>query len=60
MPARFRAYLSSVYFREWRPGQSPTHVSRHTVSHGVAPQDRFDLKSAMIAVLTTLQLGLYL
>jgi hypothetical protein len=60
MPSRFREYLLSVYFREWRAGQAPTHVSRHTVSHGVAPQNRFDLKSASIAVLTALQLGLYL
>jgi hypothetical protein len=60
MPARFREYLLTVYFREWRDGQTPSHVSRHTVSHGVAPQDGFDFKSAAISVLTVLQLGLYL
>jgi hypothetical protein len=60
MPARFREYLKEVYFRHWQPGQAATHVSRHTVSHGVAPADQFDRKAATIGVLTILQLSLYL
>jgi hypothetical protein len=59
MPAKFREFLSRVYYREWHHGDSPEHVSRHTVSHGVAPVDKFDRKSAIVGILTVLQLGLY-
>jgi len=60
MPSKFREYLTRVYFREWHPGDTPEHVSRHTVSHGVAPVCKFDRKAAIIGILTVLQIGLYL
>jgi hypothetical protein len=60
MPSKFREYLDRVYFRGWHPGQPPSHVSRHTVSHGVAPESEFNKKAAVVAVLTVLQLALYL
>jgi hypothetical protein len=60
MPAKFREFLSRVYFREWHPGDLPEHVSRHTVSHGVAPVDKFDRKAAIVGILTVLQIGLYM
>lgn len=60
MPVKFREYLGDVYFRSWRPGDPPEFGSRHSVSHGVAPEDLFDRKAAAIGVLTILQLSLYL
>lgn len=59
MPVKFREYLREVYFRQWHPGQDSSHVSRHTVSHGVAPESLFNKKAAAIGVLTVLQLALY-
>jgi hypothetical protein len=59
MPAKFRDYLEQVYFKKWNPGDAAAHLSRHTVSHGVAPEELFNKKSAVLAVLTLLQLGLY-
>jgi hypothetical protein len=60
MPDKFREYLQIVYFRSWKPGEGPSHVSRHTVSHGVAPEAMFNKKAAAVAVLTVLQIALYI
>ena len=60
LPDKFRDFLTHVYFRGWHPGDPPEHVSRHTVSHGVAPVEKFDRKAAMVGILTVLQIGLYL
>jgi hypothetical protein len=60
VPHRFATYIRDVLFREWSQGSAAAHVSRHTVSHGVAPQEAFDRTCATVAVLSMLQLGLYL
>ncbi|NTW69571.1 MAG: hypothetical protein HGB23_06920 [Chlorobiaceae bacterium] len=60
LPTRFSKYLQSVLFRNWSQESGADHVSRHTVSHGVAPEALFDRCSATVAILTILQLGLYL
>ncbi len=38
LPVRFSKYLQTVLFRNWSPELGANHVSRHTVSHGVAPE----------------------
>jgi hypothetical protein len=60
MPDKFREYLDRVYFRGWGSGTIANHLSRHTVAHGVARQEQFDLKAAAVGVLIVLQLALYL
>ena len=59
LPERFRRYLDDVYFAKFEPS-SPEVVSRHSVAHGVAPADKFDLKAATIGLLTLEQLAFYL
>jgi hypothetical protein len=59
LPARFRRYLDEVIFRKWHPPEDPTFASRHTVSHGVAPQEAFDRSAAAVGLLAAVQLALY-
>ena len=56
LPERFEAYLNDVYFRDFNPGDEDIPVSRHSVSHGEAPSDKFDLKSSVISILIIHQL----
>lgn len=58
LPERFRSYLSDVYFAAFDPNK-PQGISRHTVSHGVAPQDAFSLKASAIGFLILDQLSFY-
>jgi hypothetical protein len=60
LPTRFSKYLQTVLFRNWSQTSGADHVSRHTVSHGVAPEALFNRCSAVVAILTILQLGLCL
>lgn len=56
LPNRFERFLKEVYFANFDPG-NPNVLSRHTVSHGVAPVELFSLKSATIALLTLDQIS---
>ena len=56
LPERFEAYLNDVYFRDFNPGDEDIPVSRHSVSHGEASSDKFDLKSSVISILIIHQL----
>lgn len=55
LPSRFGTYLRDVYFADFNP-KNPTGVSRHTVSHGVAPTNALDRKGATVGFLILLQL----
>jgi hypothetical protein len=55
LPDRFRDYLRDVYFANFDPNTT-ADVSRHSVSHGVAPEARMDLKAATLALLIVEQL----
>lgn len=59
LPDRFRQYLQDVYFAHFDPG-NPKGLSRHTVSHGVAPEKQFSVKGATIGFLLLTQLSYYL
>lgn len=59
LPKSFDTYLRQVYFADFDP-KDPKVVSRHTVSHGIAPAGDFSLKSATIAFLIIDQLTYYL
>ena len=59
LPEKFKTYLNNVYFAGF-DSSNPDVVSRHSVSHGVAPADLFDAKSATIAILIVDQLAFYL
>ncbi len=58
LPEIFKDYLDKVYFSKFEPGTSPD-VSRHSVAHGEARQDAFNLKSSTIALLIIYQLSLF-
>ena len=55
LPRRFGEFLDKVYFANFNP-KNVEHVSRNSVSHGVAPEEKFSLKSAMLGVLILDQL----
>lgn len=59
LPSKFNDYLNNIYFAHFVPGSMPD-VSRHSVAHGVARHDNFDLKAATIAILIIYQLTLFL
>jgi hypothetical protein len=59
MPNKFEEYLKKVYFAHFDPSD-PKVVSRNTISHGVAPEKDFSLKSATIAFLIIDQLLYFL
>ena len=50
LPQKFRQFLDEIYFADFDPSNIED-VSRNTVSHGVAPEDKLSLKSAFMAVL---------
>jgi hypothetical protein len=58
LPEKFRHYLADVYFAAFDP-KRPSGISRHTVAHGVAPQDAFSEKAAVIGFLILEQLSYY-
>jgi hypothetical protein len=59
LPRKFDTYLREIYFANFDP-ESPKVVSRHSVSHGIAPAGDFSLKSATIAFLIVDELTYYL
>ena len=59
LPERFDRYLTKIYFAGFNP-KNPSVLSRHSVAHGVAPVDLFNLKAATISLLILEQLSFYL
>lgn len=59
IPEKFHHYLSHIYFSNFAPGSSPD-VGRHSVAHGEARQDDFNLKSSILAILTIYQLSIFI
>jgi hypothetical protein len=59
LPGSFRRYLEDVYFADFDPSNAEL-LSRHTVSHGVAPAEFFSLKGAVIGLLLLDQLSFYI
>lgn len=59
LPERFETYLKNVYFAGFDPAH-PTVLSRHSVSHGVAPMDLFNLKGAVLGLLILEQLSFFM
>jgi hypothetical protein len=57
LPARFRRYLREVYFAGFDPKKPAATISRHTVSHGVAPAELFNRKAAALGLLILLQIS---
>lgn len=62
LPDKFREYLQRVYFASFDTQKPETRqvISRHTVSHGVAPAELFNLKASTIGLLIVDQLSFYL
>jgi hypothetical protein len=58
LPERFREFLTSVYFKDFDP-RNPEGISRHTVSHGVAPAVDYDLKGATLGFLALDQMSYF-
>jgi hypothetical protein len=58
LPRKFQSYLKDVYFAGFDP-RSPRDLSRNTISHGVAPIEKFTLKSSLIGLLILDQLFYY-
>lgn len=58
LPDKFRRYLTEIYFAAFDP-EKPEGASRHTVAHGVAPQNAFSEKAAVIGFLILDQLSYY-
>ena len=56
LPGRFQRYLKEIYFANFDPN-NPKVLSRHSVSHGVAPADLFSQKAALIGLLTLDQIS---
>lgn len=55
-PEKFSTYLREVYFADFDPNNTDaSDVSRHSVSHGVAPASAFSLKGATTGLLTLMQ-----
>ena len=59
LPEKFQHYLQDVYFADFDP-DDPQGLSRHTVAHGVAPEEEFSRKGATIGFLLLAQLSYYL
>jgi hypothetical protein len=59
LPKNFRRYLKEVYFAGFDP-RNPKDLSRNTVSHGVAPVEKFTLKSSLIGLLILDQLSYFM
>nr|WP_152029978.1 hypothetical protein [Pseudomonas sp. LPH1] len=59
LPDKFQKFLETVYFASFTP-DNVTSLSRHTVSHGVAPSELYSLKAAVLGVLIVEQLCFHL
>ena len=59
LPDRFRKFLLDIYFASFDP-EGPKPLSRHTVSHGVAEANKFDLKASIIGFLVLEQLSYFI
>jgi hypothetical protein len=59
LPLRFHQYLTEVYFANFDPTRKDNTLSRHTVGHGVATKDNFNLKGSTLGFLILDQLSYY-
>jgi hypothetical protein len=61
LPHKFREYLQRVYFADFHTDKPETTkvISRHTVAHGVAPAEAFNLKASTLGLLIVDQLSFY-
>lgn len=59
LPDKFQSYLEQIYFADFSPGSTPD-VGRHSVAHGEARKEDFNLKSSTIAILVLYQLSLFM
>ncbi|MBN1392041.1 MAG: hypothetical protein JW947_04475 [Sedimentisphaerales bacterium] len=59
LPLRFSQYLKEVYFANFDPTQTDNTLSRHTVGHGVATKENFNLKGSTLGFLILDQLSYY-
>jgi len=59
LPDKFQYYIKNIYFASFSPGTSPD-IGRHSVAHGEANKDDFNLKSSTIAILVLYQLSLFM
>jgi hypothetical protein len=59
LPLRFHQYLTEVYFADFDPTQKDNTLSRHTVGHGVATKENFNLKGSTLGFLILDQLSYY-
>jgi hypothetical protein len=59
LPLRFHQYLSEVYFANFDPTRKDNALSRHTVGHGVATAENFNLKGSTLGFLILDQLSYY-
>jgi len=59
LPDKFQDYLENIYFANFSPGTIPD-IGRHSVAHGEARKDDFNLKSSTIAILVLYQLSLFM
>lgn len=56
LPEKFEQYLRDVYFAEFHPTDTQIPVGRNSVGHGVASEDEFNEKAAVLGLLVTQQL----
>jgi hypothetical protein len=56
LPHKFEQYLSEVYFASFEPAAARIEISRNSVGHGVASEDEFNEKAAVIGLLVAQQL----
>jgi hypothetical protein len=59
LPLRFQQYLTEVYFAIFDPTRADNALSRHTVGHGVATAENFNLKGSTLGFLILDQLSYY-
>ncbi len=59
LPDKFQDYLENIYFANFSPGTNPD-VGRHSLAHGEARKDDFNLKSSTIAILVLYQISLFM
>ena len=59
LPLRFHQYLTKVYFANFDPTRTDNALSRHSVGHGVATKDNFNLKGSTLGFLILDQLSYY-
>lgn len=59
LPLRFHQYLTEVYFANFDPTRADNALSRHTVGHGVATAENFNLKGSTLGFLILDQLSYY-